>query len=51
VSSLPREKAEILFMTPAKTMGEALSLARERQGRDARMLVMPHGNLTLAVGK
>jgi nickel-dependent lactate racemase len=51
VSSLPRDKAEMCFMTPARTLDEALSLARERQGRDARMLVMPHGNLTLAVGK
>jgi nickel-dependent lactate racemase len=51
VSSLPRDKVEMCFMTPAKTLEEALSLARERQGNDARMLVMPHGNLTLAVGK
>jgi nickel-dependent lactate racemase len=51
VSSLPRDKAEMCFMTPARTLDEALSLARERQGRDARMLVMPHGNLTLAVGR
>jgi hypothetical protein len=26
-------------------------MARERQGKHARMLVMPYGNLTLAVGK
>jgi nickel-dependent lactate racemase len=51
VSSLPRDKAEMCFMTPAKTLDEALSLARERQGKDARMLVMPHGNLTLAVAR
>ena len=51
VSSLPHDKVEMCFMTPAKTLDEALSLARERQGKDARMLVMPHGNLTLAVGK
>jgi nickel-dependent lactate racemase len=51
VSSLPRDKAEMCFMTPARTLEEALSLARERQGKDARMLVMPHGNLTLAVRK
>ncbi|HEX7445479.1 MAG TPA: nickel-dependent lactate racemase [Methanothrix sp.] len=51
VSSLPSDKVEMCFMTPAKTLEEALSLARDRQGRDARMLVMPHGNLTLAVRK
>ncbi len=51
VSSLPRDKVEMCFMTPAKTLQEALSLARERQGKDARMLLMPHGNLTLAVKK
>ncbi len=38
-------------MNPAKTLDEALAMAKERQGRDARMLVMPYGNLTLAVGK
>jgi nickel-dependent lactate racemase len=39
------------FFTPAATLAEALELAKARQGRDARMLVMPHGNLTLAVAK
>ena len=51
VSALPRERAEMCFFTPAATLEEALELARARQGRDARMLVMPHGNLTLAVAK
>ena len=51
VSALPRERAEMCFFTPAATVEEALELARTRQGRDARMLVMPHGNLTLAVAK
>ena len=51
VSALPRERAEMCFFTPAATLEEALELARTRQGRDARMLVMPHGNLTLAVAK
>ncbi len=49
VSALPREKSEMCFFTPAATLEEALELARARQGKDARMLVMPHGNLTLAV--
>ena len=40
---------ERCFMNPARTLDEAM--AKERQGRDARMLVMPYGNLTLAVGK
>ncbi len=51
VSALPRERAEMCFFTPAATLEQALELARARQGRDARMLVMPHGNLTLAVAK
>jgi nickel-dependent lactate racemase len=38
-------------MQPAKTLDEALTRARESQGKDTRMLVMPHGNLTLAVSK
>jgi len=51
VSALPSERAEMCFFSPAKTLQQALQLARERQGRDARMLVMPHGNLTLAVAE
>jgi len=51
VSALPRERAEMCYFTPAATLEEALELARRRQGKDARMLVMPHGNLTLAVAK
>ena len=51
VSSLPKELVEMCFFTPASTLDEALFMARERQGKDARMVVMPHGNLTLAVGK
>jgi nickel-dependent lactate racemase len=51
VSAMPKDKAEMCFFTPAATLEEALVLARARQGKDARMLVMPHGNLTLAVVK
>lgn len=51
VSSMPRDKVEMCFMNPAKTLDEALAMAKARQGKDARMLVMPYGNLTLAVGK
>jgi nickel-dependent lactate racemase len=51
VSSLSREKAEMCFFQPAKTLDEALAMARERQGNDARIIVMQHGNLTLAVNK
>jgi nickel-dependent lactate racemase len=51
VSALPSKQAEMCFFFPAKTLQEALELARERQGKDARMLVMPHGNLTLAVAE
>jgi len=48
---MPRDKVEMCFMNPARTLEEALSQAWKRQGRSARMLVMPYGNLTLAVGK
>jgi nickel-dependent lactate racemase len=51
VSALPKETAEMCFFTPAKSIEQALKMARQRQGQDARMLVMPHGNLTLAVAK
>ena len=51
VSALKKEIAEMCFFTPAKSLEDALEKARERQGKDARMLVMPHGNLTLAVAK
>lgn len=51
VSALPSKRAEMCFFAPARTLPEALQLARARQGKDARLLVMPHGNLTLAVAK
>ena len=51
VSSLPKEIAEMCFFQPARTLGEALVLAQETQGKDASMVVMPYGNLTLAVSK
>jgi nickel-dependent lactate racemase len=50
VSALPKDRAAMCFFAATKTLPEALELARERQGKDARLLVMPHGNLTLAVG-
>ncbi|MGA9100162.1 MAG: nickel-dependent lactate racemase [Methanotrichaceae archaeon] len=51
VSSVPSAKVRKCFFTPAKTLNEAISMAQERQGKDARMIVMPHGNLTLAAQK
>jgi len=51
VSSLPANVARMCFLRPARTLAEALDLARERQGKDARILVMPYGNLTLATPK
>ena len=51
VSTLPLKQAEMCFFYPAKTLQQALELARERQGKGARMLVLPHGNLTLAVAE
>jgi nickel-dependent lactate racemase len=48
VSSMRPALAEMCFFRHAKSLEEALAMARERQGRDARTIVMPHGNLTLA---
>jgi nickel-dependent lactate racemase len=48
VSSLPRETAEMCFFKAAKSLDEAVASAREKHGRDARMLVFPYGGLTLA---
>ncbi len=48
VSSMRPDLAEICFFRHAKSLEEALAMARKRQGRDARTIVMPHGNLTLA---
>jgi nickel-dependent lactate racemase len=48
VSSLPRELAEMCFFQPASTLDEAVAAAYKRHGRDASMLIMPYGNLTLA---
>lgn len=48
VSAMPFKQVEKCFFKPAKTLDEALAMARERHGKDARTLVMPHGNLTLA---
>jgi nickel-dependent lactate racemase len=51
VSSMAPELSRMCFFEPAKTLEEAVAMAREREGKDARLLVMPHGNLTLAVAK
>lgn len=51
VSALPAEKAKMCFFKPAKTLDEAMAMAKKRQGKNARMIVLPHGNLTLAVAK
>ncbi|HSD58321.1 MAG TPA: nickel-dependent lactate racemase [Methanotrichaceae archaeon] len=48
VSAMPFEQVEKCFFKPAKTLDEALAMAWDRHGKDARTLVMPHGNLTLA---
>jgi nickel-dependent lactate racemase len=51
VSAMAPELSRMCFFEPAETLEEALAMARERHGKDARMLVMPHGNLTLAVAR
>ena len=50
VSSLGPALAEMVFFRHARSLAEALAMARERQGKDARTIVMPHGDLTLATG-
>ncbi|UEC42290.1 MAG: Lar_N domain-containing protein [Methanothrix sp.] len=50
VSSLGSALAEMVFFRHASSLAEALAMARERQGKDARTIVMPHGDLTLATG-
>ena len=50
VSSLGTVLAEMTFFRHARSLEEALAMARERQGKDARTIVMPHGDLTLATG-
>jgi nickel-dependent lactate racemase len=49
VSALPREMAEMCFFQPAATLEDAVDAAQKRHGKDARMVVMPFGNVTLAV--
>ena len=48
VSSLPRRFAEMCFFQPASTLDEAMAAAHKRHGKDASVLIMPYGNLTLA---
>jgi len=48
VSAMPKKDVEICFFRPASTLDEAMAMAREHQGKDARTLVMPYGALTLA---
>ncbi|VVB63851.1 Uncharacterised protein [uncultured archaeon] len=48
VSSMPRELAKMCFFQPAFTLDEAMAAAYKRHGKDASVLIMPYGNLTLA---
>jgi len=49
VSALPMKMAEMCFFQPAETLEEAVAIAHKRHGQDASMIIMPYGNLTLAV--
>lgn len=51
VSSISPSKVRKCFFAPAKTLNEAISMAQMRQGKNARMVVMPYGNMTLAAKK
>ena len=48
VSSLNKETTEMCFFQPASTLDEAMTDAYKRHGKDASMVIMPYGNLTLA---
>jgi lactate racemase len=48
VSSMSQDMAEMGFFKHARSLDQAVAMARDAQGRDARMIVMPYGNLTLA---
>ena len=48
VSSMGPALAELCFFRHANSLDEALAMARERQGKDTRTIVMPFGDLTLA---
>ncbi len=47
VSDIPDETVRKMFLIPAKTPEEALSLAFKKLGPDARVLVSPHGGMVL----
>ena len=51
VSSMSKDDTEKAFFKYAKNLEHALVMARKRHGRDARVLLMPHGDLTLAAVK
>jgi nickel-dependent lactate racemase len=48
VSAMHPVDVKKCFFKPAKTLDEAMAMAKERHGKNARTLVMPYGNLTLA---
>lgn len=49
VSEMPAEMTKKLYMEPFESMDEALAKAFGELGRDARVLLMPHGGSTLPV--
>lgn len=49
VSDMPQEMSKKLYMEPFDSMEEALSSAFSQLGKEARVLLMPHGGSTLPV--
>ncbi|MDY6958084.1 MAG: nickel-dependent lactate racemase, partial [Halobacteriota archaeon] len=47
VSDMPDERVKNIFMIPEESVEDALGHALEKHGKDASVLVMPHGGLTL----
>jgi len=47
VSDMPDDVVRHMFMTPARSVEEALDLAYERVGGKPRTMLMPYGQLTV----
>ncbi|MCJ7443503.1 MAG: nickel-dependent lactate racemase [Methanotrichaceae archaeon] len=49
VSSMSKKETEKSFFKHAKNLDDALAMARKQHGKDAKMLVIPYGDLTRAI--
>ena len=51
LSSIDEDYAKTAFFTPVASMEEALALADEKMGKDAKIILMPHGSYTVPILK